>query len=100
MKLNLQNIIFTLSTRPEMITENNHIFELAYFITGYFYGKDDEELEDFEVAFRDNFHTWVASKYDVRLNQSWSNIIYFYEASGKSVSKFLLLFEEFYRELK
>ncbi|WP_230661376.1 hypothetical protein [Psychrobacter sp. I-STPA10] len=96
MKRNLQSIIFTLSTRPQMITRYDHIFGLSFFISGYFYGKDNIELEPIEVHFRDNFHFWVKSKYDVGLSQSWANIIYFYEGGGDvAINKFLELFKEF-----
>ena len=99
MKKDLLSIIFILSKRPKMITFHDHIFGLSFFLSGYFYGKDDIDLKPIEVHFRDNFHFWVKSKYDVELNQSWANIIYFYEGGGDiAINKFLELFNEFSNE--
>lgn len=83
--------------RPGLYLGSPSVLHLNSYLKGYFLAKSemgiDSSLEEVEF---DNFQEWIQKKFEIRSNQSWANIIFFYSVSEQnSLDNFFELLEEF-----
>lgn len=96
MKLN--DIFKILTDRPGMLTPNNSISDIYFFISGFLLAKEmNGIMENHEIKFKSEFTGFVASKYECELSQSWEAIILFYEGThNRAMKMFIELYKEFF----
>lgn len=93
----IYELLFEIEERYYMYTGGYDIFRLHSFLDGYRFARRELGLEESEQEkdFR-HFHGWLRQKYNLRTNNSWSNIIFFLSIDERrDVESFYRLLKEF-----
>ena len=93
----IYDLLLDIKERYYMYTGGYDIFRLHSFIYGYLHARRELGLEESEQE-KDfgHFHEWLRKKYNLRTNNSWSNIIFFLSIDERrDVESFYELLEEF-----
>ncbi|MBE9115242.1 hypothetical protein IQ249_04940 [Lusitaniella coriacea LEGE 07157] len=95
--MNFYKMLEMIQKRPGLYLRSPSVLHLDSYLRGYFLAKSamGVVLSPEEVEF-DNFQEWTQERLEMKANQSWANIIFFYSVSEQnSLDIFFELLEEF-----
>ncbi len=99
-KITFDYIIKVLNARPLMIVQDYNIFYLYYLLKGYLNSKNENELAEEELNFKNHFDEWIHNYYNDNSVHNWADILWYKSGGHKeALENFNSLYKEFNEEL-